>query len=163
MRLIDAPLAHLPRLGIRLGAVLAGAGSVGALLFGVGGCGSTGDRAAVTGATVYVMNFHGTEQGRADYRPRDLVLSEFTTLNAMTWRSWGPARAVGTGRLSGSWCLPTCSDAPYQATVTLSHVVPARGKGYFTRYEITAAGLPRDQVDRAVLEGALPTPESIDP
>ncbi|MBO3746910.1 hypothetical protein J5X84_12605 [Streptosporangiaceae bacterium NEAU-GS5] len=106
---------------------------------------------------VYVFNTYGAEEGRVDQRPADLVLSEFSTLNSVAWRSWGPTRALGTGKLSGSWCLPECADAPYDATVTLNVVQPVRGKAYFTRYELSAQ-LPPKQRESADLEGRLPTP-----
>ncbi|WP_055479163.1 hypothetical protein [Sphaerimonospora mesophila] len=164
MHLIDAPSAHLPvreprrvlPADIRLGVVL-----VSAALLGVAACGSTGSGGsdAVSETPVYVLNLHDAEQGRADRRPRDLVVSEFTALNGVTWHSWGPTRAAGEGRLSGSWCLPGCADTPYDATVTLSGVVPVRGKGYFTRYEITA-DVPPDLREQADLRGVIPTPES---
>jgi hypothetical protein len=48
-------------------------------------------------------------------------------------------------------------DRPYEATVTLSNVSPVKGKGYFTKYEITAQ-VPEDQRDKADLTGTLPTP-----
>lgn len=164
MHQIDAPSAHLPvrdprRLlaaDIRLGVVL-----VGAALLGAAACGSadSGGRDAVPETPVYVLNLHGAEQGRPDRRPRDLVVSEFTALSEVSWHSWGPTRAAGEGRLTGSWCLPGCADTPYDATVTLSGVVPVRGKGYFTRYEITA-DVPPDLRERADLKGVMPTPES---
>ncbi|GAA1300027.1 hypothetical protein Psi02_21910 [Planotetraspora silvatica] len=123
-------------------------------------CGSPG---SATGAEdgaetpIYVLNFHGAEEGRSDQRPGDLTVSEFSTLNQVVWQSWGPTRAAGAGKLTGTWCLPACMDNPYEATVTLSNVSPVRGKGYFTKYEITAR-VPEDQRDRADLTGTLPTP-----
>ncbi|MCT9931925.1 hypothetical protein N5079_17110 [Planotetraspora sp. A-T 1434] len=127
-----------------------------ALGLGATACGSSGT-AVATATEVYVLNFYGAEQGRADQRPADLVLSEFSTLNKVTWRTWGPTRASGAGNLSGTWCLPHCLDKPYAATVTLSSIVPVKGKGYFARYEITAK-LPPGEKGKADLSGTLPTP-----
>ncbi|GAA4213357.1 hypothetical protein [Microbispora amethystogenes] len=127
-----------------------------ALAAGVSGCGaSPAGPAAET--PVYVLNLRGSEQGRPDQRPAILVLSEFSTISAVVWRSWGPTRAVGAGKLSGTWCLPACEDAPYDATVTLSNVTPVRGKGYFSRYAV-AAEVPVRQRPAADLSGVLPTP-----
>ncbi|MFC0864092.1 hypothetical protein ACFHYQ_17495 [Sphaerimonospora cavernae] len=172
MRLIDAPSAHLSMPDPRrvspsaagLGTVFVSAVLVSAVTLGAVACGSTGTaqpdgRRAIPETPVYVMNLYAAEQGRADQRPADLVISEFTTLNGVTWRTWGPTRAIGTGGLSGSWCLPACADTPYAATVTLSGVVPVRGKGYFTRYEIVA-DLPLDLREQADLRGSVPGPES---
>ncbi|GAA4561430.1 hypothetical protein [Planotetraspora kaengkrachanensis] len=123
-------------------------------------CGSPGSATGAQDGTeipVYVLNFHGAEEGRSDQRPGDLTLSEFSTLSQVVWQSWGPTRATGAGKLSGTWCLPGCMDRPYEATVTLSNVSPVKGKGYFTKYEIVAL-VPEDQRDKADLTGALPTP-----
>ncbi|GLW23466.1 hypothetical protein DI270_001105 [Microbispora triticiradicis] len=123
---------------------------------GVSGCGAS-QAGPVAETPVYVLNLQGSEQGRPDQRPAILVLSEFTTISEVTWHSWGPTRAVGAGRLSGTWCLPACENAPYEATVTLSNVTPVRGKGYFSRYAV-AAEVPPRQRPAADLSGMLPTP-----
>ncbi|WP_067179959.1 hypothetical protein [Microtetraspora niveoalba] len=108
---------------------------------------------------IYVLNLYGDENGRSDQRPPALVLSEFSTVDGMSWQSWGPGRAVGVGRLSGTWCLPQCQDRPYDATVTLSNVAPYKGDGYFTRYAVKAE-LPESERKTADLKGALPVPEA---
>ncbi|GGO17538.1 hypothetical protein GCM10010116_35470 [Microbispora rosea subsp. aerata] len=122
----------------------------------VTGCGSS-PTASTAETPVYVLNFQDSEQGRPDQRPASLVLSEFSTMSGVTWRTWGPTRATGAGKLSGTWCLPECADAPYDATVTLSSVVPVKGKGYFSRYAVTA-DVPAGQRSEADLSGVLPTP-----
>ena len=131
---------------------------LGAAAFGaaVAGCGSAPTGSAAE-TPVYVLNFQGSERGRADQRPANLVLSEFSTMSGVTWRTWGPTRATGAGKLSGTWCLPGCADAPYDATVTLSSVIPVRGKGYFSRYAIRA-DVPLKHRPEADLAGVLPTP-----
>ncbi|MEW9530448.1 hypothetical protein [Microbispora sp. NPDC049125] len=107
---------------------------------------------------VYVLNLHGAEKsGRPDQRPARLVLSEFSSMSGVTWHTWGPTRATGAGKLSGTWCLPQCMDTPYDAEVTLSNVMPVKGKGYFTRYRIES-DLPQAQRPDADLSGVLPTP-----
>ncbi|MEU0519747.1 hypothetical protein [Streptosporangium sp. NPDC006007] len=106
---------------------------------------------------VYVINLHGAEDGRADQRPENLVVSEFSSLRKVGWRSWGPDGAVGTGRLSGTWCLPTCRKTPYTATVTLGGVKKVRGKNYFTTFSIDGDFTkPRETAD--TLTGNLPMP-----
>jgi hypothetical protein len=149
MRLSTATMPRLPAL-VLLAAGLSGLG------LAVAACGSA-DKAAAGEPGIYVFNFHHAEQGRADQRPRDLVLSEFSTMSRVTWSVWGPSRASGTGKLSGMWCLPRCADTPYDATVTLSSVIPVRGKGYFTRYRVSV-NLPEAERDGADLAGILRTP-----
>ncbi|WP_432929233.1 hypothetical protein ACQPZZ_04540 [Microbispora sp. CA-135349] len=147
------PPARLPGTVSALAAAVLGSAALGAA---VGGCGSALTRSAAE-TPVYVLNFQNAERGRADQRPANLVLSEFSALRAVTWRTWGPTRATGAGKLSGTWCLPECADAPYDATVTLSSVVPVKGKGYFSRYAITA-DVPVRHRPEADLSGVLPTP-----
>ncbi|MEV4460078.1 hypothetical protein [Microbispora sp. NPDC049633] len=129
---------------------------VAALAATLGGCGSAPTE-PVAETPVYVLNFRDSERGRPDQRPANLVLSEFSTMSAVTWRTWGPTRATGAGKLSGTWCLPECADAPYDATVTLSSVIPVKGKGYFSRYAVTA-DVPVRHRPEADLSGVLPTP-----
>ncbi|MFF4777114.1 hypothetical protein ACFY05_30075 [Microtetraspora fusca] len=126
---------------------------------GLAACASQAARTAPVEETpIYVLNLYGDENGRSDQRPPALVLSEFSTVSGMSWQSWGPGRAVGVGRLSGTWCLPRCQNHPYNATVTLSNVVPYRGDGYFTRYAVKAH-LPPAERKTADLKGALPAPQ----
>ncbi|MEV7010937.1 hypothetical protein [Streptosporangium sp. NPDC051022] len=108
---------------------------------------------------VYVINLHGNEEGVADQRPANLVASEFSTLKGVTWRSWGPERAVGSGKLSGTWCLPGCQTNPYDATITLSKVRKVGDKRYFTRFGITG-DFPGPTSPADTLNGALPLPYS---
>lgn len=130
---------------------------LGTLGLAVLGCGTSPAGTTVAETPVYVLNFQGSERGRADQRPGNLVLSEFSTMSGVTWRTWGPTRATGAGKLSGTWCLPECADAPYEATVTLSNVIPVKGKGYFGKYSITA-DVPPEHRPEADLSGVLPTP-----
>ncbi|MCG5220164.1 hypothetical protein [Streptosporangium sp. KLBMP 9127] len=109
--------------------------------------------AGITAAPIRVWNLYGAEQGRADERPADLVLSEFTTANRITWRSWGPKTAVGTGAISGTWCLPGCLDKPYPATITLSDT----RSGYFTKFQVEG-DFPRPNDSADTLTGTLATP-----
>ncbi|GIH27917.1 hypothetical protein Aph01nite_62270 [Acrocarpospora phusangensis] len=106
---------------------------------------------------VYVFNLFGDEQGKPDQRPGNLVVSEFSSLKDVNWQSWGPDTAVGSGKLSGSWCLPECLDKPYDATVTLSAIKQAEGQSYFSKYDIQV-DLPVAQQEGADLSGTLATP-----
>ncbi len=106
---------------------------------------------------VYVINLYGNEEGVAEQRPVNLVASEFSTVKGITWRSWGPARAVGAGKLSGTWCLPNCLEHPYDATITLSKVRKVNDKRYFTRFDIAGDFPEPDQPDDR-LTGSLPLP-----
>jgi hypothetical protein len=116
---------------------------------------ATGGTAAPAGTAVYVWNLHGDEQGRPDVRPGDLVLSEDSTLNGISWRSWGGARAAGRGRLSGTWCLPGCLKKPYKAAVTLSRVRQVGDHWYYTSYAVNVPGGDREATP---IRGNLPTP-----
>lgn len=106
---------------------------------------------------VYVINLHGAEDGRADQRPENLVVSEFSLLRKVGWRTWGLDGAVGTGGLSGTWCLPACQKTPYTATVTLGGVKKVRGKNYFTTFSIDG-DFPKPRETADTLTGTLPTP-----
>ncbi|GHH66085.1 hypothetical protein GCM10017673_11250 [Streptosporangium violaceochromogenes] len=106
---------------------------------------------------VYVLNLHGTEEGRADRRPANLVLSEFSTVRGVTWTRWGPRNATGTGELSGTWCLPRCQERPYTATITLGGVKKVKGRSYFTTFSVDGDFTkPAETAD--TLTGTLPTP-----
>ncbi|MBP2706478.1 hypothetical protein JOL79_21955 [Microbispora sp. RL4-1S] len=147
MRLPQAPMRH-----VFVCFVLA----LSVLEAGLVACGAPGSAVAV-GPPVFVLNFHHAEQGRSDQRPGDLVLSEFSAMTKVVWRTWGPTRATGSGKLTGVWCLPHCASRPYDATVTLSNVLAVRGKGYFTRYRVVA-DIPEEERRQADLAGVLPTP-----
>ncbi|MFD0886613.1 hypothetical protein ACFQ08_18865 [Streptosporangium algeriense] len=108
---------------------------------------------------VYVMNLYGAEEGRPARRPANLVASEFSTLKEITWRSWGPEKAVGGGSLSGTWCLPGCRTKPYEATITLSRARKIGEKRYFTKFDI-AGDFPRPDSSEDTLSGTLPLPFS---
>ncbi|MFF3668360.1 hypothetical protein [Microtetraspora malaysiensis] len=142
---------------------------VAALSATVAACGQSAGESASAGTTpeavvatsptaspVYVRNLYGAEQGRDDSSPENLVLSEFSSMNGITWTSWGPDQAVGTGALSGSWCLPGCTEKPYEATVTLSGVATVRGTRYFTQFAVDGDFPKPDPAD--TLAGSLPTP-----
>ena len=95
---------------------------------------------APTGAaetrTVYVLD----EMGNPLQRPRDLALTEFSSLNRLRWTSWGGATATATGEVSGTW-----SEHAYPAKVTLTGLELRERSAYYGRAEVEAPGLPADQ------------------
>ncbi|MBB2909172.1 hypothetical protein FHS43_000418 [Streptosporangium becharense] len=106
---------------------------------------------------VHVFNLYGAEEGRADRRPANLVLSEFSSMRDVVWRTWGPRRAAGRGLLSGTWCMPGCLAEPYAATVELGAVREIGGKRFFTRFAADG-DFPHPESPADTLSGALPTP-----
>ncbi|RJL33095.1 hypothetical protein [Bailinhaonella thermotolerans] len=123
-----------------------------------GGAGPTASPSVTATGTVRVFNLHDNESGRADASPSSLVVSEFSTLNHITWRVWGPDEAEGTGRLSGTWCVPDCPSEGFPAEVRLTEPRPGRDGYYFTRYQIRS-NLPSQYGEGADdLAGTLPTP-----
>ncbi|NJP66007.1 hypothetical protein [Streptomyces spiramenti] len=102
--------------------------------------GSAGGTAAEDTDGPYVVNFYGEENadGAAEREPANLVLSEHSSLQDMEWTEWGADRAVGTGRLSGMWCLPDCADQPFDATVVLSGPTEVDGDVYFAAFDLDA-------------------------
>ncbi|MEU9116044.1 hypothetical protein AB0D04_30820 [Streptomyces sp. NPDC048483] len=96
-------------------------------------------------ATPYVINHYGEEnadKGSAERSPKNLVLSEFTSIGSVHWKQWGAKKAVGTGKVTGSWCLDTCLDKPLTATVTLSAPKTVHGKKVFSGFTLKPAGKP---------------------
>jgi hypothetical protein len=130
--------------------VAAWAGIAGAALLAAG-CNGGSPSAMVTGApnpavtstasvvvtartTARVYLAEGQDlRGRLVYRPAcapGCPLSGDSTaiLATMTWRTWSPARAVGTGTYELDGCNPDCTAGPVYkvpVVVTLSHPVKA--------------------------------------
>ncbi|MBB0244619.1 hypothetical protein FNQ90_11020 [Streptomyces alkaliphilus] len=108
-----------------------------------------------------VFNYFGAEDGRADRAPDNLVLTEFSTLNEVTWESWGEEQAVGNGLLSGTWCLPECLDDPFPARVVLTDPEEINGDPYFTAFEVEItdpSGYSQQTIEAAETEGFLGRP-----
>ncbi|MGW0731645.1 hypothetical protein [Streptomyces sp. NPDC002851] len=113
-------------------------------------------RAAAT--TPYVINHYGEENadtGHAERRPTGLVLSEFTTINHVSWKQWGVKKAVGTGKVTGTWCLDTCLDKPLKATIKLSDPKTVKGKKVYSAFTLKLAGKP-GTYDSEDLQGQRP-------
>ncbi|MEU4999333.1 hypothetical protein [Streptomyces sp. NPDC021622] len=93
-------------------------------------------------AAPYVVNHYGEENadnGRAERTPKNLVLSEFTSISGLHWKEWGTKEAVATGKVTGNWCLETCLDKPLKATVTLSDPKTVNGKKVFSTFTLKLA------------------------
>ncbi|MFF8788566.1 hypothetical protein [Streptomyces sp. NPDC015125] len=93
--------------------------------------------------TPYVMNHSGEENadhGRADRSPKDLVLSEFTSVGDLNWKQWDTKKAVATGEVTGNWCLETCLEKPLKGTLTLSDPKTVNGKKVFSSFTLKLAG-----------------------
>lgn len=93
--------------------------------------------------TPYVINHFGEEnadKGRAERSPKNLVLSEFTSIKRLGWKQWDAKQAVGTGEVTGTWCLDTCLDKPLKATVTLGDPKTVNGKKVFSSFTLKLAG-----------------------
>ncbi|MFI9262529.1 hypothetical protein ACIGT4_33200 [Streptomyces sioyaensis] len=95
-------------------------------------------------------------------RPTGFALTEFSSVSRLSWRSWGGAKAVATGRLSGNWCLPRCTGNGYPATVELSRLQRQENVSYYTRAAVRSSHLPPGghdgQSDLSAVR--LPLPES---
>ncbi len=95
---------------------------------------------ADSGDRPYVVNFYGEENadGNPEREPGNLVVSEHSSIQQIEWQEWNGGEAVGTGLLSGIWCLPECMDEPFEATVTLSDPTDVNGDLYFSTFELEA-------------------------
>ncbi|MFI6389210.1 hypothetical protein [Nonomuraea sp. NPDC050540] len=97
---------------------------------------------------VYVVAY----MGDALQRPSDFALTEFSGMNGVRWQSWGGERAVGTGELSGTWCLPGCEAKGYPATITLSRLTRLERTGYYARFTVTSGHEIKDDLTDQKLE-----------
>lgn len=103
---------------------------------------------------VYVVAYMGDPL----QRPSRLALDEFNAMARIRWESWGGGSAVGSGELSGMWCLPQCLAEPYRATITLSGLTWRERAGYYGRFTVRAEGLPADRAGE-LTDRRLSTPE----
>ncbi|MFF4606059.1 hypothetical protein ACFY12_25375 [Streptomyces sp. NPDC001339] len=169
---MGAALAGAAVLGTLATAQTAGATSTGATSTGATSTGATsaahhpvhpssahsGSAAVRTSGTPYVINHYGeenAEHGRAERSPANLVLSEFTSLHHANWKAWSAKRAVGTGEVTGTWCLDTCLDEPLKATVTLADPKAVDGRRIFTTFTLELAD-GRGTYDSEDLRGKRP-------
>lgn len=92
-------------------------------------------------------------------RPTGFGLTEFSSVSRLSWRSWGGEKAVATGRLSGTWCLPRCSGDGYRATLELGRLERRENVSYYTRATVRSAHLPpADSDDLSAVRLPLPEP-----
>ncbi|WKX71369.1 hypothetical protein [Streptomyces sp. XD-27] len=132
---------------------------------GTAGCGGPDDRPHVEGPAPSLTRGAGRPvyvadaAGRPLRRPTNLGITEHTGLFQLSWRNWGRAKAVATGRVSGLWCTTTkCSEDGYPATVELSRLEDRENVAYYTRATVRSAHLPPDQAAE-LRDARLPVPE----
>ncbi|AWN28690.1 hypothetical protein RB199_29765 [Streptomyces libani] len=91
-------------------------------------------------------------------RPTGFGLTEFSSVNRLSWRSWGQEKAVATGRLRGMWCIPHCPRNGYPATVELSRLQRRENVSYYTFATVRSSHLPPADTDD-LSKVRLPFPE----
>ncbi|MEU8976709.1 hypothetical protein AB0D11_47600 [Streptomyces monashensis] len=139
---------------------LAGAAVFGLLTTAQAASGETvhPDKTVRPAASPYVINHYGEENadtGRAERRPHVLVLSEFTSIHQVNWTQWSAKGAVGTGEVTGNWCLDTCLDKPLKATISLSDPKTVHGKKVYSAFTLKLAG-GATKYDAEDLQGKRP-------
>jgi hypothetical protein len=80
--------------------------------------------------------------GRIGIRPRELSFAKGGRMEAVEWSRWTDRSAVGTGRMVGIVCDPTCAHGTtitVPATITLSRPVACPEGRFFDRAKIEAA------------------------
>jgi hypothetical protein len=80
--------------------------------------------------------------GRIGIRPRELSFAKGGRMEAVEWSRWSDGSAVGTGRMVGIVCDPTCAHGTtitVPATITLSRPVACPEGRFFDRAKIEAA------------------------
>ncbi|MGW0868646.1 hypothetical protein [Streptomyces sp. NPDC002611] len=110
-----------------------------------GGASSASGKVGRVVAAPYVLNHYGekyADTGHAERRPANLVLSEFTSISKVKWQQWGAKKAVGTGEVTGNWCLETCLDKPLKGTITLSGPKTVNGKKIYAAFTLKLSGQP---------------------
>jgi hypothetical protein len=104
----------------------------------------------------FVLNFYGEENtgGNPEREPENLVLSEYSAVNKVVWEQWDGEQAVGSGLLSGTWCLPECIDDPYKTSITLSDPEEVNGELFYTTFVLDSPQAEDAQAED--LEGERP-------
>jgi hypothetical protein len=80
--------------------------------------------------------------GDIGIRPRTLDFAKGGRLEELEWSSWGDREAVGSGRMTGVVCEPTCAQGTMitaPATITLTRPVACPAGRFFDRGRIEAA------------------------
>ncbi|MGW1075744.1 hypothetical protein [Streptomyces sp. NPDC002537] len=78
-------------------------------------------------------------------RPEAFTASGTVRLTGLRWESWGGSTAVGTGKVGGSWCLPSCGGKPYDARVTLGGLIRQDRSAYYSHAAVDVDGLSAEQ------------------
>jgi hypothetical protein len=79
--------------------------------------------------------------GRIGIRPRALEFAKGGRMEDVEWSVWSDSRAVGSGRMVGLVCNPTCAQGTIvqvPATITLSRPVACPRGRFFGRGEVDA-------------------------
>ncbi|WP_460862981.1 hypothetical protein [Nocardiopsis coralliicola] len=95
--------------------------------------------AAPEGEGPFVYNMHGEPPPQPDVEPEQLTASEFTAFTGLSWSEWNAEHAVGEGEVTGTWCLPSCTEDPYRVTVELTDPTPVDGADYFAAFRLLEA------------------------
>lgn len=125
-----------------------------------GGGGDSGGTAGSGGGggqdRPFVINFYGEENtgGNPEREPANLVVTEHTSMSSVEWERWDGEVAVGSGLLSGVWCLPECLDDPFDAKVTLSDPEEINGELYYSTFELESSQAAKYHADD--LDGPRP-------
>ncbi|MFE3656194.1 hypothetical protein [Streptomyces sp. NPDC059165] len=90
---------------------------------------------------VYVSDTMGNPLSR----PTGFGITEHASLSELRWRAWGEERVTATGRVSGPWCLPDCSDSGYPASVELTGLEGRENVAYYTHAVVRSSHLPVEQ------------------
>jgi hypothetical protein len=79
--------------------------------------------------------------GHIGIRPRTLEFAKGGRLENLKWSRWGDRQAVGSGRMTGVVCEPTCAQGTLitaPATITLTRPVACPAGRFFDRGRIEA-------------------------
>ena len=117
------------------------------------GCGSGSPHTTSTTTTGQSLTATFGNQASPKVRPSEVAFSADSgnLVTKITWSSWGPDTAVGTGTWGYNNCQPDCADGYvtyYSAMLTLSGVV----NGQFTRVTEAQSG-PHGHTNTFTLPG----------
>ncbi|CAL99543.1 hypothetical protein A8924_0578 [Saccharopolyspora erythraea NRRL 2338] len=89
---------------------------------------------------------HAAEQ------PGNFSITSHDGLQDLKWTRWGQEEAVAHGTLVLNPCEPDCAGAPPQyypdATLRVDQVREVGDGNYYSRYTVTADGLPPEKADQ---------------
>jgi len=117
------------------------------------GCGSGSPHTTTTSTTGRTLKATFGKGAPPEVRPSEVAFSADSgnIVTKITWSSWGPDTAVGTGTWGYNSCQPNCASGSvtdYSAKLTLSNVV----NGQFTRVTEAQSG-PHGHTNTFTLPG----------